>query len=53
MGQSQKLKEQFMRAFSKSLKGTKYGEPEDSTSSITIKVVDKNIPRLSEAVILR
>lgn len=41
MGQSQKLKEQFMRAFSKSLKGTKYGEPEDSTSSITIKVVDK------------
>lgn len=36
-----KLKEQFMRAFSKSLKGTKYGEPEDSTSSITIKVVDK------------
>lgn len=38
---SKKLKEQFMRAFSKSLKGTKYGEPEDSTSSITIKVVDK------------
>ena len=36
-----KLKEQFMRAFSKSLKDTKYGEPEDSTSSITIKVVDK------------
>lgn len=30
-----------MRAFSKSLKDTKYGEPEDSTSSITIKVVDK------------
>lgn len=37
----QKLKEQFMRAFSMALKGTKYEEPENSTTSITAKVVDK------------
>lgn len=36
-----KLKEQFMRAFSEAIKGTSYDPPEDSTSSITIKVVDK------------
>lgn len=41
MGQSQKTERAVYESFSKSLKGTKYGEPEDSTSSITIKVVDK------------
>lgn len=36
-----KLKEQFMRAFLEATKGTSYSPPEDSTSTITIKVVDK------------
>lgn len=36
-----KLKQQFMMAFSEAIKGTSYEPPEDSTSSITIKVVDK------------
>ncbi len=36
-----KLKQQFMAAFSEAVKGTPYKSPEDSTSSITIKVVDK------------
>lgn len=36
-----KLKQQFMIAFSDAVKGTPYKTPEDSTSSITIKVVDK------------
>ena len=36
-----KLKQQFMNAFSDAIKGTSYNEPEDSTSCLTIKVVDK------------
>ena len=36
------VKEQFMNAFKKALKGYKYSDPQDSTSSFTIKVVDKN-----------
>ena len=35
------LKLQFMNAFEKALQGTKYSHPKDSTSAITIKVVDK------------
>jgi hypothetical protein len=37
-----KLKQQFMNAFRESIKGTPYCKIEDSTSSITIKVVDKD-----------
>lgn len=37
----QQLKQQFMKAFSDAVKGTPYKAPEDSTSCITIKVVDK------------
>ena len=36
-----KLKHQFMSAFSEAVKGTPYKVPEDSTSCLTIKVVDK------------
>lgn len=36
------IKQQFMDALKIALKGTKYSFPKDSTSSITIKVVDKN-----------
>lgn len=36
-----KLKQQFIEAFSYALKGTKYSAPQDSTSAITIKVIDK------------
>lgn len=35
------VKRQFMQAFSFALKGTKYSAPQDSTSAITIKVIDK------------
>ena len=35
------LKMQFMEALKYALKGTKYSNPQDSTSAITIKVVDK------------
>ena len=41
-----KLKQQFMTAFSEAVKGTSYKLPEDSTSCITIKVVDKNNSRI-------
>lgn len=36
-----KLKKQFVDAFCEAIKGTPYSFPEDSTSSITIKVIDK------------
>lgn len=36
-----KLKQQFMNAFNEAVKETPYSPPEDSTSSITIKVIDK------------
>ena len=36
------IKQDFMNALKTALKGTKYSFPKDSTSSITIKVVDKN-----------
>lgn len=36
------IKQEFMDALKIALKGTKYSFPKDSTSSITIKVVDKN-----------
>lgn len=40
------LKQQFMRAFSDAVKGTPYKAPEDSTSVITIKVVDEKKSRI-------
>lgn len=40
------LKQQFITAFSEAVKGTSYKPPEDSTSCITIKVVDKNNSRI-------
>lgn len=36
-----KLKRQFMDAFNEAVQGTSYSPPEDSTSAITIKVIDK------------
>ena len=42
----QKLKQQFMTAFSDAVKGTPYKVPEDSTSAITMKVVDKKNSRI-------
>lgn len=36
------IKQDFMDALKIALKGTKYSFPQDSTSSITVKVVDKN-----------
>lgn len=36
-----KLKQQFMNAFNEAVIGTPYSPPEDSTSSITIKAIDK------------
>lgn len=36
-----KLKQQFMDAFNDAVVGTPYSSPEDSTSSITVKVVDR------------
>lgn len=35
------VKRQFMEAISFALKGTKYSNPQDSTSAITIKVIDR------------
>jgi len=35
------VKQQFMSAFQKALGGSKYSAPQDSTSSFTIKVVDR------------
>lgn len=36
-----KLKKQFLNAFLEAIKNTPYNAPEDSTSSITLKVIDK------------
>ncbi len=41
-----KLKQQFMNAFREAVKGTPYSPPEDSTSSITIKVIDQKNSRI-------
>ena len=41
-----KLKQQFITAFSEAVKGTSYKPLEDSTSCITIKVIDKNNSRI-------
>ena len=40
------VKQQFMTAFREALKGTEYRDPQDSTSAITIKVVDKKNSRI-------
>lgn len=40
------VKQQFMTAFREALKGTEYRDPQDSTSAITIKVVDKRNSRI-------
>lgn len=50
-----KLKQQFMNAFKDAVSGTPYNPPEDSTSSITIKVVDRrhsNIIRSCDLAII-
>lgn len=41
-----KLKQQFMNAFSKAIENTPYNPPKDSTSVITIKVIDKKNSRI-------
>ena len=43
------VKQQFMMAFRVALKGTKYKDPQDSTSAITIKVVDKQKSRIEHS----
>lgn len=43
------IKQEFMAALKIALKGTKYSFPKDSTSSITIKVVDKNGKRIEHS----
>lgn len=43
------VKRQFMDAFRFALKGTKYKDPQDSTSAITIKVVDKQKSRIEHS----
>lgn len=40
------IKSQFTEALKFALKGTKYSNPNDSTSAITIKVVDRNNSRI-------
>ena len=40
------VKQRFMRAFSAAVKGTTYSSPKDSTSVITIKVVDRKNSRI-------
>ena len=40
------LKRDFITAFKNALQGTSYSFPKDSTSAITIKVVDKNHKRI-------
>ena len=43
------VKQQFMDAFRTVLKNTKYKDPQDSTSAITIKVVDKQKSRIEHS----
>ena len=43
------LKHQFMEAFKNALKGTKYSNPQDSTSAITIKVVDNKNSKIEHS----
>ncbi len=43
------VKLQFIEAFKTALKGTKYNDPQDSTSAITIKVVDKQKSRIEHS----
>lgn len=43
------VKRQFMEAISFALKGTKYSNPQDSTSAITIKVVDKKNKKIEHS----
>lgn len=40
------VKQQFMEAFKHALRGTQYSFPKDSTSAITIKMVDKKNKRI-------
>lgn len=41
------VKQKFMAAFKEVVRGTPYSAPEDSTSAITIKVVDKKQNKIS------
>ncbi len=43
------VKAQFMEAIKFALKGTKYKDPQDSTSAITIKVIDKAKSRIEHS----
>lgn len=43
------LKRNFIAAFKNTLQGTSYSFPKDSTSAITIKVVDKKHKRISHS----
>ncbi len=43
------IKNQFTEALKFALKGTKYSNPQDSTSAITIKVVDRNNSSVSHS----
>lgn len=43
------IKNQFTEALKFALKGTKYSDPKDSTSAITIKVVDRNNSSVSHS----
>lgn len=43
------VKQQFMDAFRTVLKNTKYKDPQDSTSAITIKVVDRQKSRIEHS----
>ena len=43
------IKDEFMTAFKIALQGTKYSFPQDSTSSITIKVYDKGKTKIEQS----
>lgn len=43
------IKDEFMTALKTALQGTKYSFPQDSTSSITVKVVDKGKKRIEHS----
>lgn len=43
------VKQQFMAAFQKSLEGTSYSAPQDSTSSFTIKIVDRKNKKIKHS----
>lgn len=45
-GEARLIKKYFMEAFRNAIKGTSYNPPEDSTSVITIKVVDRKKSKL-------